>query len=90
MKNETLRQDDLPAAAAAEARAPQIGNSADAFKAMMQDENGQAMVEYVIMLPWLVAVAFFADFAFAQLIEGRMKLTWVHIIYPFYFLDPII
>jgi len=53
-----------------------------ALRAMMKDENGQAMVEFVMMLAALTGVTIVINLIFNQLVEDQMRLFWDHIIYP--------
>jgi hypothetical protein len=79
MTNEQNRQE---IAVAQEANASELDTAAGAFKFMWKDENGQAMVEFVMMVSVMVVMGILINLVFGELIEGRMRLTWEHIIYP--------
>jgi Flp pilus assembly pilin Flp len=79
MSNETLRGEAAPQVSAA---SPDLETARGAIRTMWKDENGQAMVEFVIMVSVMVVAALIINTTFGELIEGRMRLTWEHIIYP--------
>lgn len=74
--------DPVPALRLDGRRVAAAENGGGALRAMMKDENGQAMVEFVMMLAALTGVSIVINAVFNQLVEDQMRLFWSHIIYP--------
>lgn len=53
-----------------------------AFRRMMRDENGQAMVEYVIMIGFLIVTAIIVDQLFTEIIKDQAESYLLAIMDP--------
>jgi Flp pilus assembly pilin Flp len=61
---------------------PECASSVGAMRRLMRDENGQAMVEYVILIGFMIVMAIVVDQLFATLIEDQVKQYLTSIMDP--------